>query len=160
MFLPALFDFQDKSLKITRINELLGLNEELKKHNILLTPEAAGEIIESRSAALKNQGRVELDIEVTKTLIKTLSSSEYINQKNFVCTVNKIYEVFHFIKNATSDFTSDEENISAIMVYYNKVCGGSCELLMGKGIEKILQNFNQGRNLSYIDAKRGKDNEA
>lgn len=150
MFLPVSFDSLDTSLKISRIHELLQANEELKKHNLLLTPSDADEIITARSRALKNQGRIELDLSVTKELIKKLSKSSYINQSNYVTTVIEMYEVFHFIKNETSDLISDKDILDAIIVFYNNTCGGSTELLMGKVTEKILQNFNHKRNLSEI----------
>jgi hypothetical protein len=150
MFFPVPFDLLDTSLKTTIIRELLEVNEELKKHDLYLKPSDANEIIKARGRTLRNQGRIELDFNVTKVLIKKLADSGYVNQDNYVSTVNEMFEIFHFIKNETSDFISDEDIINAIIVFYNNVCGGSTELLMGKGAEKILHNFKLQRNLSDI----------
>lgn len=130
--------------------ELLEANHELKRHNYALTASDAAQILIARSRTLSNQGRVELNLSVTKDLIKRLSESDYITQENFVDTVNDLYEIFHLIKNFTSDYVGDDEVIDAIMNFYNGVCGGSSELLAGKGVDKILQNYEQKRKLSAI----------
>jgi hypothetical protein len=130
--------------------ELLKTNHGLKLHNVALTASDAAEILTARSCTLSNQGRIELNLSVTKALIKRLSESDYITQENFVDTVNDLYEVFHLIKNFTSDFVGDEEVLDAIMNFYNGACGGSAELLAGKGVEKILQNYEQKQKLSAV----------
>jgi hypothetical protein len=149
----VLFDTFDTTLYVSRINDLLTINDELRNHNLILTPSDAEEIITARGNTLKNHGRIELDINVTKSLISRIGESAYTNQNNYVMTVNDIYEAFHVIKNSTSDFTPDEDIIDAIMVYYNNVCGGSTELLLGKGMDKILQNFKEKRKLTDIRAE-------
>jgi hypothetical protein len=148
-----LFESMDTALKVSRTNELLALNEELKEHGLRLTPTNIEEILTSRNLALKNQGRIELDISLTKKLVDRLSRSAYIRQENFVKTIDEIYEVFHYVKNATSDFISDDDLLGAIMVYYEKICGGSIELLIGKGLDKIINNFKQQRQLTDIDKR-------
>jgi hypothetical protein len=52
---------------------------------------------------------------------------------------------------------SDEEVIDAIMVYYDKVCGGSTDFVMGKGIEKILNNYHHNRYMADIILEREED---
>lgn len=153
----ALFGSLDNVLKKSSMHELLAYNTELKKHGLVLTPVDAEEIIDARSRALKNQGRVELDTSVTKELVKRLSESAYINQENYVRTITELYETFHFIKNATSDFTSDQDIVDAIMVYFEKVCGGSAELLMGKGVEKITENFISQNVLTDIEKEEDEE---
>jgi hypothetical protein len=99
-----------------------------------------------------------MDMSVSKSLMNRLSLSAYVIQDNYVDTVTEMYEIFHVIKNACSDFVSDEEVIEAMMVYYEHVCKGSTEFLMGKGIEKILSNYRHHRKLS--DIIKDKEDEA
>ena len=157
MLVPKHFNAIDVLLQRNRVQELLALNNVLKGHALILTPEDAEEILASRSRALKDQGRVELDIKVTQTIIKRLSESSYITQDNFLSCINDIYETFHFIKNATSDFISDEDILAAVMVYFEKVCHGSIELLMGKGVEKIVENFKNQKQLTEIEKPEEED---
>lgn len=154
MSLPAVLHSLDLIRKENRIHELLLCNEVLKKQGLVLSFSDAEEIMAVRGRVLKNQERIELDINVSKTLLYQMAQSSYVNPENYVATVNDMYGIFHYIKNATSDLVSDEEVIDAIVVYYNQVCGGSTEFLMGKGIEKILANYHQGRNMTDIINER------
>lgn len=148
---PAIPESLTTALKTKRVSELLELNQELEKHSLALSPAEAEELIANRTQALKNQGRIELDLSVTKAFALKLSESPYISHENYVRTISELYEVFHYIKNATSDFVSDEDVINAVMVYYEKVCHGSAELLMGKGADKIIRNFKQKSDLNEIE---------
>lgn len=150
MNLPTTFNFLDTTRKENGIHELLENNDQLKLHGLILTASEADEILTARLCTLRNQGRIELNLSVSKDLIRRLSESAYMIQENFVATVNELYEVYHLIKNTTSDFISDEEVLDAILSFYDSVCGGSTELLAGKGVEKILQNYKQQRKLSDI----------
>lgn len=150
MLTPGFYNLVDTALKSRRIQELTALNKELKEFNLVITAADAEEILDARSRALKNQGRIELDTSVTQSLLKRLSQSSYIIQENYIKYINDLYEVFHFIKNSTSDFISDDDIMDAIMIYFEKVCGGSTELLMGKGVEKITDNFKRGKKLTEI----------
>jgi len=157
MFSPAVFQSLDRVLKENRIHELMVYNDFLKKHGLVLKASDAEEIIAARSIVLENQGRIELDMNVSKMLINRIAMSSYVHQDNYVETVNEMYEIFHYIKNASSDLVSDEEVIDAIMVYYDKVCGGSTDFVMGKGIEKILNNYHHNRYMADIILEREED---
>lgn len=141
---PALLQSRSSS----RRQELLALNPVLKKHGLSLTPANAEEILESGKRALQNQGRVELGTAVIREITKRLSESSYISQDNFISSVCDLYEIFHFIKNAVSDFISDEEVLDAMMFSFENICHGSIEFLMGKGSEKIIRSL---RNEEYED---------
>lgn len=152
--LPAFFNSLDSILHDNNTNELLSCNEDLKKKGLVLLPKDIDEIIKFRSTALKRQARIELNIDVTKLIIARLSESSYVNQENFIKTINDFYEIFHFIKNSTSDLISDEDVLNAVASYYENVCQGSMELLRGKGIEKIIENFEKQRQLDYIEKNK------
>ena len=123
--------------------DLLALNSVLDGRGLSLTPANAEDILESRKRTLKNQGRIELDTKVTQKIIQRLSESSYINRDNFISSIDDLYEIFHHIKNEISEFTSDEEILDAIMFSFENICGGSTELLMGKGAEAIVHKFRE-----------------
>lgn len=148
---PMIPEFLNTALKTKRISEILELNQELGKQSLALSPAEAEELIVNRAQALKNQGRIELDLSVMKAFALKLSESPYISQENYVRTISELYEVFHYIKNATSDFISDEDVINAVMTYYENICHGSAELLMGKGADKIISNFKEKSDLNKIE---------
>lgn len=129
-------------------DELLALNPQLKAHGLQLTQKDVHELLAFRTRALKNQGRIELGTGITQAIVKRLAESPYAVQESFVRTVDELYETFHYIKNATSDFVDDEELLDAVMDVYENVCRGSAELLMGKGAQRIIDNFKAHRGLS------------
>lgn len=150
MNLPQIFDSLNNLQKSNMISELLKFNDKLMEHNLILTPADAKDIIKERDSILKSHGRIELNINVTKAIIKELGDSLYVNQDNLAETINDMYEIFHYIKNSTSDFLSDVEILETIMFFYNKVYSGSTELLKGKGIEKIISNFRNNKELTNL----------
>lgn len=153
MTLPAISDSINSLISANMTNELLSLNEKLEKHNLILTKTDVKEIIKSRNETLKAQGRVELDISAIKNIIKELGESPYINQDDFVESINDMFAAFHFVKNSTSDFISDDEVIHALLFYYNELCKGSMDLLMGKGIELIIEYFRQNNKLTELSVE-------
>lgn len=150
MNLPEIFNSVSMSQEYDRIKEIIKLNKQLKEEGIVLTVKDAGEIIAARDKTLKSTGRIEINMDVIHSIIKEVGKSPYVNQENMVETVNDIYEVFHYLKNSTSDLLSDSEILESIMLFYNEIYRGSVELLMGKGVEKIVCNFKKGRDLTNI----------
>ncbi|MCH3963351.1 MAG: DUF6323 family protein [Clostridium sp.] len=154
MYLPEIFNSISMS-RYDRTNEIIKLNKQLKKEGIVLTVKDAKEIITERDKTLKSTGRMEINMDVIHSIIKEVGKSPYVNQENAVETVNDIYEVFHYLKNSTSDLLSDSEILESIMFFYNEIYRGSIELVMGKGVEKIVCNFKNGRDL--INTKEEED---
>lgn len=151
MNLPEIFNSINDIQKSKGTTELLRLNEHLKERNLFLKEEDVRDIIEMRNITLKAQGRLELNMNILKNIVTELAYSPYINQYNLIESINDVYEIFHYIKNHTSDFLGDEEIFKVIMFLFNKVYNGSTELMKGKGIERILNNFRSGRELISIE---------
>lgn len=135
-----------------RIQELLAMNDILQKRALSLTQNDAEAMLAARKKTLKEQGRVEYGLEVTQELIRRLSESAFISQENFAQTVQEVYEAFHLIKNMTSDFTDDADIIEAIILGFETICGGSTELLLGKGAARIVENYRKQQLLSDFEA--------
>lgn len=157
MNLPEIFNSLSKLQESNSINEISKLNDDLRTHDLVLSVKDAKDIINTRNNALKAQGRIELNLDVMKSIIKELGKSSYVNQDNLVETISDMYEVFHYVKNSTSDFLCDDEILKTIMFFYNTVYGGSMELIKGKGIEKIIDNFRNGKDID--DIKKEEENE-
>ncbi len=150
MLLPAVFASIDNALEESRKNEILACGPLLKMHGLVLKASDAASIIAARNHALRTHGRIDLDISVTKKFMTAVAPSPYVTQDNYVGVINELYEFFQFLKNNMSDLVGDEEIIQAIIIYFNDYCRGSTEYLMGKGIELILQNYRENRDLCDI----------
>ena len=104
----------NSNLQITQENEILDLNEKSQIYGLTLNKEDVKEIINSRDTTLKNYGRIELDIGITKMIIENLYKSQYTDKDDYVYAINDLHEVFYYLKNETLDQISDIEIIEII----------------------------------------------
>ena len=121
----------NSNLQITQENEILDLNEKSQIYGLTLNKEDVKEIINSRDNTLKNYGRIELDIGITKMIIENLYKSQYTDKDDYVYAINDLHEVFYYLKNETLDQISDVEIIEIIDDIYNK-CSGRIDIIQEK----------------------------
>jgi len=125
--LPIFFDSMNASLKEIRINDILQTNQESQRFGLIITAEEAKEMVEVRNNVLKSYGRVDLGIEVIEKFIQCFCSSPFINDENYISTINDLQDIFYYMKNETEDKIGDDELIIIIKDFYNNSCGGSIE---------------------------------
>ena len=121
----------NSNLQITQENEILDLNEKSQIYGLTLNKEDVKEIINSRDNTLKNYGRIELDISITKMIIENLYKSQYTDKDDYVYAINDLHEVFYYLKNETLDQISDIEIIEIIDEVYNN-CSGRIDIVQEK----------------------------
>ena len=121
----------NSNLQITQENEILDLNEKSQIYGLTLNKEDVKEIINSRDNTLKNYGRIELDIGITKMIIENLYKSQYTDKDDYVYAINDLHEVFYYLKNETLDQISDIEIIDIIDEVYNN-CSGRIDIVQEK----------------------------
>ena len=119
------------NLQTTQENEILDLNEKSQIYGLTLNKEDVKEIINSRDNTLKNYGRIELDIGITKMIIENLYKSQYTDKDDYVYAINDLHEVFYYLKNETLDQISDIEIIEIIDEVYNN-CSGRIDIVQEK----------------------------
>jgi 5-methylthioribose kinase len=120
--------------------ELLNLSEKTKEYGLVLTPNDVKTLITSRNKVLHDHARVELGIDVLKELIEVFSASPYMDQDHYVETLNKLQEIFYYLRNETEDKVGDVKLIHQMMDYSDGPCGGSLELLRSK-MEELAENW-------------------
>ena len=131
MISPIILKSLNSNLQTKQENEILNLNEESQIYGLTLNQEDVKEIINSRDNTLKNYGRIELDIGVTKMIIENLYKSQYIDKDDYVYLINDLHEIFYYLKNETLDKISDVEIIEIIDEFYNN-CSGRIDILQEK----------------------------
>ena len=131
MISPIILKSLNSNLQITQENEILDLNEKSQIYGLTLNKEDVKEIINSRDNTLKNYGRIELDIGITKMIIENLYKSQYTDKDDYVYAINDLHEVFYYLKNETLDQISDIEIIYIIDEVYNN-CSGRIDIVQEK----------------------------
>ncbi len=81
------------------------------------------EVIKSRGYSLKTYGRIDLNMDITKKLIKKLYTSPYTQKDDYVELINDLQDIFYYLKNETLDEISDNEIIDIISEFYEKSSG-------------------------------------
>lgn len=114
-----LSSIQDKSIIVAK-NDLLKINDESSAYGLILTPQDVEEIIKSRGYSLKNYGRIDLNMDVTKKLINKIYTSQYTDKDDYVEIINDLQDIFYYLKNETLDEISDNEIIDIIVEFYEK----------------------------------------
>lgn len=142
MSLPSIFNFTELMMGETYINELLETNKETKEYGLALTIEDVKQIINVRNKILNNYGRVELSFDVTKKIIEEFSPSAFIDDKNFVSTINELLESFYYLKNETEDKIGDKELIHLMKGLFENSCEGSIELL-NSSLQEFSRKFRE-----------------
>ncbi|GGA51129.1 hypothetical protein GCM10007416_25310 [Kroppenstedtia guangzhouensis] len=140
MFLSRIFNSIQLSPQSKTMVELLELNEKTKEHGLVLTPDDVKTVMVSRNKVLRDHGRIELGIEVTKGLIEVFSSSPYMDQDHYVDALNELHEIFYYLRNETEDKIGDAKLIQLMKDYFDGSCAGSLELLRSK-MEEFAEKF-------------------
>ncbi|MFL6980152.1 DUF6323 family protein [Bacillus inaquosorum] len=140
MNLSQIFNEIQLSPQSKTMVDLLKLNEKTKEYGLVLKPNDVKNLVVSRNKVLHDHARVELGIEVLKELIEVFSTSPYMDQDNYVETLNELQEIFYYLRNETEDKIGDVKLINQMMDYFNGPCAGSIELLRSK-MEELADNF-------------------
>lgn len=125
------------------VNEIIKLNDVTQSFGLILTESQALKLVETRSLALKENGRVEFGGVIIGKLITEFSDSPYILESNYEETLNQLLQMFYYYKNETMDLISDDALIKHMKISFNGICQGSLDLLSQREL------FNLARNLRY-----------
>lgn len=140
MYLSRMFNSLNVSMREQYMTELLELTEKTKEYGLVLNPQDVQLIMAARSQVLYSYGRVELSIEVTKELIEMFSTSSFIQQENYVDTLNELHEIFYYLKNETEDKISDMKLLQRMKEMFEDECEGSLDLLKSR-LEEYAEEF-------------------
>lgn len=132
------------------IAEIVKCNEITCLYGLLLSQKEAQELVETRSKALSDSGRIEFTGGIINKLIMEFCSSPFLSQHNYASTLNDLIETFYYFKNETLDEISDDELISLMKKFFDQSCQGSIELLQNRELEILARNIRYGT-INYSD---------
>lgn len=130
-----------------RQNEMATLihsNEKTEQYGLSLTEEDAKELIVYRDESLKKYQRVELGTSILDKIIYTFCDSSYINQDNYLESLERLQEIFYEFKNESEDNLTDDELLSFMKEQFEGVCSGDTEYLEGTCLEIFSKAIRAG----------------
>ena len=88
--------------------ELLACNDTTAAYGLRLTPQQAQALLNTRSAALRKTGRVELGGSILQKVVLTFCDSPYLTQESYEETLHQLVDAFYYFKNETEDRVGEE----------------------------------------------------
>lgn len=133
------------------VSEVMKCNDLTVKFGLILTEKQALALVETRSFALKENGRIEFGGGVIDKIIKEFCDSPYLSMHNYEETLHELLEIFYYYKNEALDLISDDDLIKYMKNAYDGTCQGSLELLSGRELYKLARNLRYGYSPDYSD---------
>jgi hypothetical protein len=126
------------------VAELEKCNDLTVQFGLKLSQRDIVELVETRSLALSNNGRIEFGGGVIVKIIREFCDSPYLLMYNYAETLHDLIEMFYYYKNETLDLISDDDLIKFMKKSYDGICQGSLELLSGRELARMARNLRFG----------------
>lgn len=127
------------------LEDIREINARTSEYNLTLSEKDVHVIVEHKSAALRNTGRIEFGAGVITKIISSFSDSPYIFQEDYVEKINELIDIFYYYKNETLDQIGDDALIGFMKKCFDNECQGNIELLRHKYLEKVAHNVKYGK---------------
>ena len=124
--------------------EILACNDDTAAYGLQLTPQQARALLETRSAALRKTGRVELGGTILRRMILTFCDSPYLTPENYEETLHQLADVFYYFKSETQDRVGDDALLRYMKQSFDGPCHGSLELLTGTALLDMARRLRAG----------------
>ena len=126
------------------ISTIINCNVITLRYGLALSSEDAVELVETRAAALRSNGRIEFGAGIINKLILKFCDSPFLSKHNYAEILNDLLETFYYFKNETLDEVGDDELLSLMKKYFDQNCQGSIELLQHRELELLARNIRYG----------------
>ena len=127
-------------------DKILACNEEIEKYGLVLTEQQALALVQTRTNALKENKRIELNGGLVDKLILAFCDSPYIEKDIYEDILHDLINLFYDLKNNTWDTISDDDVIEFMKNAFNNRCHGSLELLSGEAL-RLSEHIHCGKTI-------------
>lgn len=143
--------FSGALLEKQAIHEVMKCNILTVRFGLVLTEAQALELVETRSFALKENGRIEFGGGIIDKIINEFCDSPYLYKENYETILHELLEIFYYFKNETLDLISDDDLVKYMKNAFDGVCQGSLELLAGRELYRLARNLRYGYEPDYSE---------
>ena len=127
-------------------DRIFACNEEIRKYGLVLTEQQALALVETRTNALKENKRIELNGGIVDKLILAFCDSPYIEKDTYTDVLQELIYLFYDLKNNTWDTVPDDDIIQFLKSTFNTRCHGSLELLSGEAL-RLSEHIHCGKTI-------------
>lgn len=135
--------------------EVLRFNEKSGHFGLTLTARDARELMACRDESLQKYRRVEFGKGILEALIFEFCDSQYLNEANYVETLEKLQDTFYLLKNETEERMTDGEILHFMKEQFESVCAGDADHLADTCLERLARNVRQGSRSHEVSDGRG-----
>ena len=152
-----LIPFASDLIQRQAVSELMQCNDYTERFGLALTQAQAIELVETRSASLRENGRIEFGGGVIDKIIKAFCDSPFITMHNYARTLHELTKIFYYYKNDTLDLISDDDLIKHMKSAFDGVCQGSLDLLSNRELYRMAKNVRFGLSADYLELDFSED---
>ena len=124
--------------------ELRACNAYTAQFGLQLSEAEIGELVQCRSEALQNAGRIEFGGGILPKLIYAFCDSPYLEPETYETTLAELQEAFYAYK-------TDDELINLMVSVFNGRARGSAEYLIGTSLDALCRYARSGFDESGAD---------
>ena len=135
----GLSNIQNQMMIESAKQELCECNAFSEQYGLTLSDSEIEELIECRTNALKDSGRVEFSGGILPKLIYAFCDSPYIDRDNWESTLAELQEAFYYFKSDSQDKYTDDELIEFMVKVFNGRAQGSAEYLIGTSLDSLCR---------------------
>lgn len=127
-------------------DRIFACNEEIRKYGLVLTRQQVLALVQTRTNALKESKRIELNGGIVDKLILAFCDSPYIEKDTYTDVLQELICLFYDLKNNTWDTVPDDDIIQILKSAFNTRCHGSLELLSGEAL-RLSEHIHCGKTI-------------
>lgn len=124
---------------------LVSCSEEIGgRFGLTLSENEARELILYRNQSLRKYRRVEFGRGILDKLIYVFCDSQYLEQENYLETLETLQDIFYRFKNESEDRLTDDELLEFMREQFEDICFGDTEYLAGTCLERFARAVRSG----------------
>lgn len=136
-----------RALEEAAVADILACNALTTRYGIRLTEQNAKALVQTRTQALKNSGRIEFTGGALGAIITAFADSPYLADDTYLDTLHLLVETFYEYKTETLDTIDDDELIALMRHHFDHFCHGSADLLREDVLSAISRRIRFGESI-------------
>lgn len=142
--MPDVYDLILAANSKQELRRVLTCNEQTERFGLVLSEEAAGQLMVCRQESLKNHKRVEFGEGILPKIIFAFCDSRYIELEEYQKTLERLQDIFYLYKNEVQDMMTDDELVTYMRKQFEDICYGSLERMEETGLERFARAIRGG----------------